>query len=148
MREDRCVRPAGRSPTGCVEEALLEDSGMVGTRDNRCEGRENGGVESSQRYPKEAIGRALMLPSHRDIDGRAACGEFEREIVMRHNRRNAAAFRIDREQLVDLPLLRGTDFIEEETCVIRCSTFTVRGIFYSAPSLSPSGIKGPGISCI
>ena len=29
---------------------------------------------------------------------------------------------------------RTTDFVEEETRVTRCSTFTVRGILYSAPS--------------
>lgn len=53
---------------------------------------------------------------------------------MRRNRRNAAAFRLEREQLMALPLRRTTDFVEEEARVTRCSTFTVRGILYSAPS--------------
>ena len=53
---------------------------------------------------------------------------------MRRNRRNAAAFRIEREQLQDLPQRRTTDFVEEEARVTRCGTFTVRGILYSAPS--------------
>lgn len=114
--------------------ALLEHYGMVGTRNNRGQGHENGSVESSHRYLKEAIDQALMLRGHRDFDERAAYDEFVREIVMRRNRRNAAAFRIEREQLVDLPLRRTTDFVEEETRVTRCSTFTVRGILYSAPS--------------
>jgi hypothetical protein len=107
---------------------------MVGTRNNRGQGHENGSVESSHRYLKEAIDQALMLRGHRDFDERAAYDEFVREIVMRRNRRNAAAFRIEREQLVDLPLRRTTDFVEEEARVTRCSTFTVRGILYSAPS--------------
>jgi hypothetical protein len=91
-------------------------------------------VESSHRYLKEAIDQALMLRGHRDFADRAAYDEFLREIVMRRNRRNAAAFRLEREQLMDLPLRRTTDFVEEEARVTRCSTFTVRGILYSAPS--------------
>jgi hypothetical protein len=53
---------------------------------------------------------------------------------MRRNRRNAAAFRVEREQLQDLPQRRTTDFVEEEARVTRCGTFTVRAILYSAPS--------------
>jgi hypothetical protein len=114
--------------------ALLEHYGMVGTRNNRGQGHENGSVESSHRYLKQAIDQALMLRGHRDFEDRAAYDEFLREIVMRRNRRNAAAFRLEREQLMELPLRRTTDFIEEEAHVTRCSTFTVRGILYSAPS--------------
>ncbi len=75
-----------------------------------------------------------MLRGHRDFADRAAYDEFIREQVMRRNRRNAAAFRIERQQLHDLPEYRTTDFVEEEAPVTRCSTFTVRGILYSAPS--------------
>lgn len=114
--------------------ALLEHYGMTGTRNNRGQGHENGSVESSHRYLKEAVDQALMLRGHRDFDDRAAYDAFLREVVMRRNRRNTAAFRIERERLVDLPLRRTTDFVEEEARVTRCSTFTVRGILYSAPS--------------
>ena len=114
--------------------ALLEHYGMNGTRNNRGLGHENGSVESSHRYLKEAVDQALMLRGHRDFVDRAAYDEFLREVVMRRNRRNAAAFRLEREQLTDLPLRRTTDFVEEEARVTRCSTFTVRGILYSAPS--------------
>uniref|UniRef100_UPI0038B94B62 IS21 family transposase n=1 Tax=Paraburkholderia sediminicola TaxID=458836 RepID=UPI0038B94B62 len=114
--------------------ALLEHYGMLGTRNNRGLGHENGSVESSHRYLKEAVDQALMLRGHRDFADRAAYDEFLREIVMRRNRRNGAAFRLEREQLMDLPVRRTTDFVEEEARVTRCSTFTVRGILYSAPS--------------
>ncbi len=114
--------------------ALLEHYGMQGTRNNRGLGHENGSVESSHRYLKEAVDQALMLRGHRDFADRAAYEAFLREVVMRRNRRNAAAFRLERKQLVDLPLRRTTDFVEEEARVTRCSTFTVRGILYSAPS--------------
>ena len=107
---------------------------MVGTRNNRGLGHENGSVESSHRYLKEALEQALLLRGHRDFDDRSAYEAFVREAVMRRNRHNAAAFRIEREQLQDLPVRRTTDFVEEEARVTRCGTFTVRAILYSAPS--------------
>jgi hypothetical protein len=42
-------------------------------------------------------------------------------------------FSPERVQLTDSLLRRTTDFVEEEARVTRCSTFTVRGILYSAP---------------
>lgn len=114
--------------------ALLDHYEMAGTRNNRGVSNENGSVESSHRYLKEALEQALLLRGHRDFDDRAGYEVFVREVVMRRNRRNAAAFRIEREQLQDLPVRRTTDFVEEEARVTRCGTFTVRAILYSAPS--------------
>jgi hypothetical protein len=114
--------------------ALLEHYGMAGTRNNRGLSHENGSVESPNRHLKEAIEQALLLRGHRDFEDRVAYEGFVREAVMRRNRRNAAAFRIEREQLQDLPARRTTDFVEEEARVTRCGTFTVRAILYSAPS--------------
>ena len=114
--------------------ALLDHYDMAGTRNNRGVSNENGSVESSHRYLKEALEQALLLRGHRDFETRAAYEVFVREAVMRRNRRNAAAFRIEREQLQDLPIRRTTDFVEEEARVTRCGTFTVRAILYSAPS--------------
>jgi hypothetical protein len=114
--------------------ALLDHYGMAGTRNNRGVSHENGSVESSHRYLKEAIEQALLLRGHRDFEDRVLYEAFVREAVMRRNRRNAAAFRIEREQLQDLPARRTTDFVEEEARVTRCGTFTVRAILYSAPS--------------
>ncbi len=114
--------------------ALLDHYGMAGTRNNRGVSHENGSVESAHRYLKEAIEQALLLRGHRDFEDRAAYEAFVRDAVMRRNRRNAAAFRIEREQLQELPVRRTTDFVEEEARVTRCGTFTVRAILYSAPS--------------
>ena len=114
--------------------ALLDHYGMAGTRNNRGLSHENGSVESPHRYLKEALEQALLLRGHRDFDDRLAYEGFVREAVMRRNRRHAAAFRIEREQLQDLPVRRTTDFVEEEARVTRCGTFTVRAILYSAPS--------------
>ncbi|MFN3566749.1 MAG: Mu transposase domain-containing protein, partial [Burkholderiaceae bacterium] len=113
---------------------LLEHYGMVGTRNNRGASHENGSVESSHRHLKDAIEQALRLRGHRDFADRAASETFVREVVMRRNRRHAAAFRIEREHLQDLPPRRTTDFVEDEARVTRCGTFTVRGVLYSAPS--------------
>ena len=114
--------------------AVLDHYNMVGTRNNRGVSHENGSVESSHRYLKEAIEQALLLRGHRDFEDRSAYVAFVCEAVMRRNRRNAAAFRIEREQLQDLPQRRTSDFVEEEARVTRCGTFTVRAILYSAPS--------------
>jgi hypothetical protein len=114
--------------------ALLEHYGMEGTRNNRGLGHENGSVESSHRYLKDQIDQALELRGHRDFADRAAYDEFVRGVVMRRNRRNAAAFQVEREYLLDLPRHRTSDFVEEEARVTRCGTFTVRGVLYSAPS--------------
>ncbi|SMG61200.1 hypothetical protein SAMN06265784_12021 [Paraburkholderia susongensis] len=132
-----CRPPSGTWPgrmTTTRYAALLDHYGMDGTRNNRGLGHENGSVESSHRYLKEAVDQALMLRGHRDFADRVAYDEFVREVVMRRNRRNAAAFRIEREQLQNLPERRTTDFVEDEALVTSCSTFTVRGILYSAPS--------------
>ena len=114
--------------------ALLAHYGMAGTRNNRGLSHENGSVESPHRYLKAALEQALLLRGHRDFADRAAYEGFVCEAVMRRNRRNAAAFRIERAQLQELPVRRSTDFVEEEARVTRCGTFTVRAILYSAPS--------------
>lgn len=114
--------------------ALLEHYGMEGTRNNRGLGHENGSVESSHRYLKDQVDQALELRGHRDFADRAAYDEFVRGVVMRRNRRNSAAFQVERECLLDLPEHRTSDFVEEEARVTRCSTFTVRCVLYSAPS--------------
>ncbi|KUY87054.1 integrase [Burkholderia territorii] len=115
-------------------EALLAHYGLIGTRNNTGLGHENGSVESSHRHLKDAIDQELILRGHRDFDDRTAYEAFVREVVMRRNRRNAAAFNVERGYLRDLPLQRTSDFVEDEARVTRCGTFTVRSILYSAPS--------------
>jgi len=114
--------------------ALIDHYGMAATRNNRGVSHENGSVEASNRFLKEAIEQRLLLRGHRDFADRAAYEAFVREVVMKRNRRNAGAFRIEREHLSELPVRRTTDFVEEDGLVTRCGTFTVAGILYSAPS--------------
>ncbi len=75
-RTSRCVTPRCSSITA-----------WAGTRNNRGQGRENGSVEPSYRYLKEAVDQALMLRGHRDFADLAAYDEFLREIAMRCPRR-------------------------------------------------------------
>lgn len=49
--------------------------GMEGTRNNRGVSHENGSVDSSHRYLKEALEQALLLRGHRNFDARA---DYER----------------------------------------------------------------------
>ena len=99
--------------------ALIDHYGMAATRNNRGLSHENGSVEASNRFLKEAIEQRLLLRGHRDFADRAAYEVFVREVVMKRNRRNAGAFRIEREQLADLPVRRTTDFVEEDGLVTR-----------------------------
>lgn len=114
--------------------ALLAHYGMSGTRNNRGLGHENGSVESAHRHLKAAIDQALLLRGQRDFADRAAYAAFLGEVIVRRNRRHADAFRLERAQLLALPARRTSEFVEEQARVSRCSTFTVRGILYSAPS--------------
>ena len=52
--------------------ALLDHYGMAGTRNNRGQSHENGSVESSHRYLKQAVDQALLLRGHRDFEDRTA----------------------------------------------------------------------------
>ncbi|CAB3775050.1 hypothetical protein LMG29542_08432 [Paraburkholderia humisilvae] len=92
--------------------ALPDHYRVEGTRNDRGLGHENGSVESSHQYLKEAVDQPLMLQGHRGFANRAAYDEFVREVVMRRNRRDAATFRIEREQLQDLPERRTNDFVD------------------------------------
>jgi hypothetical protein len=106
---------------------------MEGTPNNRGLGQ-NGSVESSHCYLKDQVDQAMELRGHRDFSDRADYDEFVCGVVMRRNRRNAAAFQVKREYLLDPPEHRTTDFDEEEARVTRCGTFSVRCVLYSAPS--------------
>lgn len=52
--------------------ALIDHYGMAATRNNRGVSNENGSVESSHRYLKEALEQALLLRGHRDFEDRLA----------------------------------------------------------------------------
>ena len=60
--------------------ALLSHYGMSGTRNNCGVSHENGSVESSHRYLKEALEQALLRRGHRDFDARADYEAFARAL--------------------------------------------------------------------
>lgn len=116
---------------------------MAATRNNRGVSNENGSVESFHRDVKDTLEQALLLRGHRDVEDRAAYEGFVRESVMRCNRRNAAAFQIERAQLKDLPERRTIDFVEEEGRATRSSTFVVCVLYSALPAdwAAPEGVR-------
>lgn len=58
-----------------------------------------------------------MLLGHQDLPGRAAYDDFLREIVMPRNRRNAGAFRLQRQERIALPPWAFTDRAQPEPTV-------------------------------
>jgi hypothetical protein len=113
---------------------LCRHYGMTPSRNNRGLAHENGTIEAANRHLKRALDQALMLRGHRDFDTLEAYGRFVRDVVARRNARLVKASAIERAALRALPRRRSADFIETEARVTRASTFTVRGILYSAPS--------------
>ncbi len=113
---------------------LCRHYGMTPTRNNRGVAHENGSVEVAHRHLKTALDQALMLRGHRDFDTLESYRRFMREVVARRNARVTKPFAVERAALRSLPQRRTADFVETEARVTRASTFTVRGILYSAPS--------------
>jgi hypothetical protein len=113
---------------------LCRHYGMTPTRNNRGVAHENGSVEVAHRHLKTALDQALMLRGHRDFATLEAYRGFVREVVARRNARVTRPFAAERAVLRPLPERRTADFVETEARVTRASTFTVRGILYSAPS--------------
>lgn len=115
-------------------DALCRHYGMTASRNNRGLAHENGTIEAANRHLKTALDQALMLRGHRDFDTLEAYRRFVRDVVARRNARIAKPFALERQALRALPERRSADFVEAEARVTRASTFTVRGILYSAPS--------------
>jgi hypothetical protein len=113
---------------------LCRHYGMTPTRNNRGMAHENGSVEVAHRHLKTALDQVLMLRGHRDFATLEGCRGFVREVVARRNARITRPFAAERAVLRPLPERRTADFVETEARVTRASTFTVRGILYSAPS--------------
>lgn len=113
---------------------LCRHYGMTPTRNNRGLAHENGSIEVAHRHLKTALDQALMLRGYRDFDTLEDYRRFVREVVARRNARVAKPFAVERAVLRPLPGRRTADFVETEARVTRASTFTVRGILYSAPS--------------
>ena len=55
---------------------------MRGTRNNRGLGHENGSVESSHRFLKDAMAQALLLRGHRDFADRGVYAQFVGEVAL------------------------------------------------------------------
>jgi hypothetical protein len=115
-------------------EALCAHYRMEPTRNNRGVAHENGSIESPHGHLKQAVEDALLLRGSRDFDTLDAYRRFVDEIVGRRNARNGKRLDLERPALQSLPARRTTDYEETIVTVTSTSGFTLRKVFYSAPS--------------
>ena len=115
-------------------EALLEDYGMEGSRNNRGRAHENGAIEGPHGHLKRAVEDALLLRGSRDFETVEAYRAFLAGVVSRRNARNRERIDAERAVLGALPPRRSDGF--EETLVRVTSTggFSLRRVFYTVPS--------------
>lgn len=115
-------------------EDLCAHYAMTPTRNNAGIAHENGAIESSHGHLKAAIGDALELRGARDFDDLPAYRRFLDELVGRRNARRRKQVELERGALRSLPPRRTGDWEETLVSVTSASGFTLRKVFYSAPS--------------
>ncbi len=107
---------------------------MIATRNNRGKGHENGSIESPHGHIKKRIKQALLLRGSNDFASIEDYQEWLRDVVKRHNKRNAPNAKHEFKQLQPLPAMRTTDYTEIAACVSSSATIDVRRSTYSVPS--------------
>ena len=115
-------------------EALLEDYGMEGSRNNRGRAHENGSVEGPHGHLKRALEDALLLRGSRDFETIGAYRAFLAVVVSRRNARNRERIDAERAVLGALPGRRSDGFEETLVRVTNAGGFTLRRVFYTVPS--------------
>jgi transposase InsO family protein len=118
----------------CRYEALCAHYGMTPTRNNPGVSHENGSIESAHGHLKRALADALLLRGSRDFDDLSAWRRFVDEVVGRRNARNAKRIDAERAALKDLPARKTADYEEARVDVTTSGGFTLRKVFYTAPS--------------
>ncbi len=108
--------------------------GMEATRNNTGVAHENGSIESPHGHLKAALEDALLLRGSRDFADLDAHRAFVDMVVGRRNANLAKAIAIEKPALAPLPRARATDFEEKVVIVTSSGGFTLRRVFYTAPS--------------
>ncbi|MBO6720181.1 MAG: IS21 family transposase [Rhizobiaceae bacterium] len=108
--------------------------GMRPTRNNAGVAHENGAIEGAHGHLKRAIEDALLMRGSREFDDLDLYRRFVDEIVSRMNARNAKRIDIERPELKELPDRRTADYEEVTVRVTSAGGFTLRKVFYTAPS--------------
>jgi hypothetical protein len=93
-----------------------------------------GAGESPHGHLKKALEDALLLRGSRGFDDLDAYRRFVDEIVGRQNANNRKQIELERASLSPLPKRRTADYEEKIVTVTSSGGFTLRRVFYTAPS--------------
>jgi hypothetical protein len=115
-------------------QALMHHYGMTPSRNNPGLAHENGSIESSHGHLKKRLEDALLLRGSRDFDDLDAYRRFVDEIIGRHNANNRKRIELEWPALTPLPKRRTADYEEKIVIVTSSGGFTLRRVFYTAPS--------------
>ena len=115
-------------------QALMRHYGMTPTRNNLGVAHENGSIESAHGHLKRALEDALLLRGGGDFDDLDGYRRFIDEIVGRRNAHTRKRIELERPELAKLPKRRTADYEEKIVTVTSSGGFTLRRVFYTAPS--------------
>lgn len=115
-------------------EGLCGHYGMTPTRNNRGIAHENGSVESRNGHLKNRISQALLLRGSSDFATIDDYRRFVAEQISRHNARRRQELAIEMPHLKSLPERKTTDYDQAVVVVTSSGGFTLRKVFYTAPS--------------
>ena len=115
-------------------QGLMRHYGMTPTRNNRGVAHENGSIESAHGHLKRALEDALLLRGSGDFDDLDGYRRLVDEIVGRRNAHTRKRIELERPKLAELPKRRTADYEEKIVTVTSSGGFTLRRVFYTAPS--------------
>ena len=115
-------------------QALMRHYGMTPTRNNLGVAHENGSIESAHGHLKRALEDALLLRGSGDFDDLDGYRRLVDEIVGRRNAHARKRIELERPKLAELPKRRTADYEEKIVTVTSSGGFTLRRVFYTAPS--------------
>jgi len=114
--------------------ALLGHYKIKGQSIQAGKANEDGDVEVSHRWYKNAIDQALMLRGSRDFESRAEYEEFIKEVFRQRNKNRREKFQEELKKLTELPEMRLDDCKEMTVPVSGGSTINVAHKIYSVNS--------------
>src|SRR5713226_3878923 len=115
-------------------QGLMRHYAMTPSRNNPGIAHENGSIESPHGHLKKALEDALLLRGSRDFDDLDAYRRFVDELVGRQNADKRKRIELERASLSPLPKRRTADYEEKTVTVTSSGGFTLRRVFYTAPS--------------
>ncbi|WP_374189886.1 IS21 family transposase [Rhizobium rhizogenes] len=115
-------------------EALCAHYQMMPTRNNRGVAHENGSIESHNGHLKDRIEQALLLRGSPDFTTLDDYRRFVAEQISRRNALRRQELAVEMPHLRALPQRKTTDYDDTVVVVTSSGGFTLRRVFYTAPS--------------